>query len=265
MSIHPTAVVHKNAQLDSSVVVGPYVVIDEHVSIDAGTEIMAHAMVSGHTAIGRRNVIGPFSMIGAPPQDLHYRNEPTTVVIGDDNQIREYASIHRGTAKGAGITRIGSGCLLMAYAHVAHDCVLEDQVIMANAATLGGHVLVGRKATLGGLVAVHQFSRIGEFAYVGGMSGINRDVPPYVIVGGIRNTIRVAGINKIGLKRNGFDTETIRSLERAYQIIFRAADLLLEDALQKAESEFPDCGPVNILITFFRESTRGVVRRSDDE
>ncbi|MEW6429476.1 MAG: acyl-ACP--UDP-N-acetylglucosamine O-acyltransferase [Thermodesulfobacteriota bacterium] len=265
MSIHATAVVHKNAVLDSTVTVGAYAVIGENVSIDAGTEIQPHAVVSGHTAIGKRNVIASFTMVGAPPQDIHYRNEPTTVVIGDDNQIREYASIHRGTAKGAGVTRIGSGCLLMAYSHVAHDCVVHDQVIMANAATLGGHVQVGRKATLGGLVAVHQFSRIGEFAYVGGMSGINKDVPPYVIVGGTRNQIRVAGINKIGLRRSGFDATAIRDLERAYQIIFRAPDLLLQDALQKAESEFPDCEPVRTLIRFFRESKRGVVRRSDDE
>ncbi len=263
--IHPTAIVETGAELDPSVRVGAYAVIGADVRIGPDCEIMPHAVVTGHTVLGARNLIGSFATVGMPPQDIHYRNEPTRVEIGDDNQIREYASIHRGTPQGGGVTRIGNGCLLMAYTHVAHDCRIDDEVIMANAATLGGHVQVGRKATLGGLVAVHQFSRIGEFAYIGGMSGISKDVPPFIIVAGIRNRMRVSGINRIGLRRAGFDRDTIRRLERAFQIIFKAPDLLLQEALAKAEHQFPDCQAVARLVGFFRESSRSVIRYGEDE
>ncbi len=265
MPVHPTAVIENGAVIDDSATIGAYAVIGDHVRIGPETEIMAHAVIDGHTTIGRRNVIGSFATIGAPPQDIHYRNEPTRVVIGDDNHIREYASVHRGTPKGGGVTTIGNGCMLMAYTHVAHDCTVDDQVIMANAATLGGHVHVGRRATLGGLVAVHQFTRIGEFSYIGGMSGISKDVPPYIIVAGIRNRMRVSGVNRIGLRRSGFDTPTIRKLEKAFHIIFKAPELLLQDALVKAEKEFPDCELVTRLVAFFRESSRSVIRIGDDD
>lgn len=231
----------------------------------ANCEVGPHALLAGKTTIGSGNRIGPFASVGTPPQDLKYNNEETELVIGDNNQIREYVSIHRGTPTGRGVTTIGSNNMLMAYAHVAHDCIIDNHVIMANAATLGGHVEVQERATIGGVVAVHQFTRIGAYAYIGGMSGVSKDVPPYVIMAGIRNQIRVTGINRIGLKRSGFDADTIAKLNRAYKIIFRSPELLLEEALQKTISEIPDCAPVTRMVEFFRTSTRSVARTGGDD
>ena len=204
MTIHNTAVVDSSAQLDSTVEIGPYAVIGANVTIGAGTKVEAHAVVSGPSTIGERNLIGSFATVGGAPQDLNYKGEPTELIIGSDNQIREYASIHRGTPNGKAKTVIGNNCLLMAYIHIAHDCLIGDNVVMANVATLAGHVEVGERAAIGGLVAVHQFCRIGAFSYIGGVSGLGLDVPPYVIVAGIRDRTRVSGINKVGLRRNGF-------------------------------------------------------------
>lgn len=265
IKIHPTAVVDPKAELDSSVVVGPYSIIEKGVSIGADTEIRPHTVLEGLTTIGERNKIGPFATIGAPPQDLTYKKEKTRLDIGHDNEIREYVSIHRGTPSGHGVTTIGDGNLFMAYSHVAHDCRIGNHVIMANAATLGGHVEIQDRVTLGGLVAVHQFSRIGEYAYIGGMSGISKDVPPYIIVSGIRNQMRVTGVNKIGLKRAGFKVDVIRKMSKAYTIIFKAPELLLQEALDKVMEEFSDCEPAMRLVQFFRESKRSVVRSSTDE
>lgn len=265
MKIHSTAVVDPEAELHDSVTVGPYAIIEKGVKVCADTEIGSHALISGKTTIGERNKIGPFTCIGTPPQDLKYNNEETELIIGNDNQIREYVSIHRGTPSGHGVTTVGNNNLLMAYVHVAHDCVIKENVIMANGATLGGHVEIGERATIGGLTAIHQFSRIGAYSYIGGMSGVSKDVPPYVIMAGLRNQMRVTGINRIGLKRCGFDDHTIRQLITAYKIIFRSPDLLLEDALKKTMSEISDCEPVQKLVQFFRESKRGVVRTGGDE
>ena len=265
MNIHPSAVIDPGAELDSSVRVGPYAVIEKGVRIGADTEICSHCVLSGATSIGAGNRIGPFAMIGAPPQDLHYKGEETRVEIGDHNVIREYVSVHRGTVAGRGITTVGNHNLLMAYVHVAHDCLVGDHVIMANAATLGGHVTVQDRVTLGGMVAVHQFSRVGEYAYIGGMSGLSKDVPPYVIASGIRGGLRATGINKIGLRRAGFDAEDIKQLHRAFKIIFRDQELLLADALAKAETEMGDCEPVRRLVHFFREAKRGVVRLAGED
>lgn len=265
MSIHPTAIIDSKAQLDSSVEVGAYTVVDGGVTVGPSTRILPHTVLTGKTTVGSGNVIGPFATVGSPPQDMHYKGEPTELKIGDNNQIREYVSIHRGTPSGSGITIIGSNNLLMAYCHVAHDCNIGSHVIMANAATLGGHVQVRDRATIGGLVAVHQFTRIGELAYIGGMSGISKDVPPYIIVAGTRNQMRVSGINKIGLRRNGFDNETIKNLHKAFVNIFRAPELLLQESLDKTLEEFADCPPVTKLVAFFKESSRSVVRTSSEE
>lgn len=251
--------------LTGSVRVGPCAVIEKGVRIGADTVVGPHAVISGPTTIGIGNTISPFVNLGAPPQDLHYNGEDTTLEIGDNNIIREYVSLHRGTVSGRGVTSIGSNNMLMAYVHVAHDCQVGDHVIMANAATLGGHVLVEDRATLGGMVAVHQFTRIGSYAYIGGMSGISKDVPPFVIVAGIRNGMRVTGINKVGLKRAGFDMESITLLGRAFKLLFRSNDLILQDALDKVEAEFGDCQPVQRMVTFFRDSKRGVVRTAGDD
>ena len=260
MSIHPTALIDPGAELDSSVTVGPYVTIEKGVKIGQEATIKPHTVITGPTTIGSGNVIGPFATIGAPPQDLKYKGEETELVIGDNNQIREYVSIHRGTVTDKGITSIGNGNLLMGYVHIAHDCVIGNSAILANAATLAGHVQIEDHAIIGGLVAVHQFSRIGAYSYIGGLSGISRDVPPFIIVSGIRKQMRVSGINKIGLRRHGFDKETLKKLDKAYKIIFMSPNLLLKDALEQATSEIADCEPVTQLIDFFHNSKQGVIR-----
>ncbi|MCL2790491.1 MAG: acyl-ACP--UDP-N-acetylglucosamine O-acyltransferase [Desulfobulbus sp.] len=265
MPIHPTAVIHPKAELDSSAIVEPYAVVDGPVRIGPETRICAHAVVSGHTTLGARNTIGSFSTIGGPPQDIHYQGEPTELIIGDDNQIREYVSIHRATAKASGKTLIGNNNMIMAYCHVAHDCVIADHVIMANVATLAGHVEIGSHANLGGLVAIHQFCRIGDFAYIGGMSGIGLDVPPYVIMEGTRNQMRIAAINKIGLRRAGMDRETIKQLEEAFKVLFRSPEILLKDALVQLEEEMADCVQVQKMVQFFHSSKRGVIKRTLDD
>ncbi|MBU0680251.1 MAG: acyl-ACP--UDP-N-acetylglucosamine O-acyltransferase [Proteobacteria bacterium] len=265
MSIHPTAVIDTKAELDSSVEVGPYAVIDAGVKIGEGTIISAHAHVSGQTTIGKNNLIGSFTCIGFPPQDLKYHDEETQLVIGDNNQIREFSSMHRGTPGGHGVTTIGSNNLFMGYCHVAHDCIVGNHVIMVNNATLGGHVEVGNRATIGGMSGIHQFVRIGEYAYIGGMSGISLDIPPYVIVAGIRNELQIRSINRIGLKRAGFSSEDIRNLNKAFMIIFKTEDLLLQDALAQVMKDFGDCAPVARMVNFFKVSNRNVARLSSDE
>jgi len=265
MTIHSTAVVDPLAEVHPSATLEPYAVIDGPVVIGAETIVGSHTVISGHTTIGRDNTIGSFASIGAPPQDIHYRGEPTELIIGDSNHIREYVSIHRGTVDGNGKTVIGNNNMIMAYSHIAHDCRLGNHVIMANVATLAGHVEIGNHVNLGGLVAIHQFCRVGDYTYVGGMSGISLDVPPFVILSGTRNRMRITGVNKIGLRRNGFDRETITKLDQAFKIIFRTPDLLIKDALEKTLEEVRDCPEVVGLVKFFRESKRGVVKRIEEE
>ncbi|MCI5218658.1 MAG: acyl-ACP--UDP-N-acetylglucosamine O-acyltransferase [Candidatus Electrothrix sp. LOE2] len=265
MTIHATAVVDPQAEVHETASVGAYSVIGPDVSIGPNTVVDAHAVISGHTRIGADNHIGSFSSLGTPPQDIHYQNEPTELLVGNGNRIREYVSIHRGTVSGGGKTVIGNNNILMAYCHVAHDCVLHDHVIMSNVATLGGHVEVGSYANLGGLVAVHQFCRIGSYTYIGGMSGISLDVPPYVILTGTRNRMRIAGVNKIGMRRNGMTREAINDVDRAFRIIFRSSpQVLVKESLAQATQDFPDSQEVRVLVDFFRESKRGVVKRTED-
>lgn len=265
MSIHPTAVIDRTAEIDPSATIGPYAFIDGPVRIGPRSRIGAHTVVSGHTTMGADNDIGSFCSIGAPPQDIHYKGEPTELIIGDGNQIREYVSIHRATVKAGGKTLIGHRNMIMAYCHIAHDCHIADQVIMANVATLAGHVEIGSHANLGGLVAVQQFCRIGDYAFVGGMSGIGLDVPPYVIMEGTRNQMRISGINKIGLRRAGMDRETIKKLEEAFKILFRSPHLLLKDSLALLQEEMADCVEVQLMVDFFHTSKRGVVKRTLDD
>ena len=263
--IHPTAVIDPQAELDASAEIGPFVVIEGPARIGRDTRIRAHCVITGHTTIGAGNDIGPFASIGAPPQDLHYGGEPTEVVIGDRNQIREYVSIHRGTAGGRGRTTIGDDTLIMAYSHIAHDCVIGDHVILTNLATLAGHVEVQHHANIGGMTAVHQRCRIGAHAFVGGMSGVGYDIPPYVIMAGARHETRVPGINKIGLRRAGFGRETIAKLEAAFRILFRTP--VLARALDELEADagLSACPEVRNLIRFCRESKRGITKRSFDD
>lgn len=263
MNIHSTAIIDSGAELDSSVKVGPYVIIEKGVRIGPGTEIKPHSILTGPTTIGAGNVIGPLATVGAPPQDLKYKGEDTELIIADNNQIREYVSIHRGTITGNSVTSIGSGNLVMGYVHIAHDCIIGNSAILANAVTLAGHVQVDDHAIIGGLVAVHQFSRIGSYSYIGGLSGISKDVPPFVIVSGTRKEMRVSGINKVGLRRRGFNNDTLKKLDRAYKIIFMSPDLLLKDALEKVTAEIDGCDAVNQLVDFFRSSKQGVIRTTE--
>jgi len=257
VSIHPTAIVHANARIAEGVEIGPYSVIGEHVTIGKDTKICSHVLIEGWTTIGERNHIFSFSSIGTPPQDIGYRNEETYLTIGDDNVIRECATVHRATTKEDRKTVIGNGNFLMAYSHVAHDCKLGNHIIMANSVALGGHIVIGDHAILGGIVAVHQFVRIGPYAIIGGQSGVSLDIPPYVSAAG--NRAQLYGLNLVGLKRKGFSDQTIATLKKAYKIIFRSG-LTQEEAIRKATDEFPQCQEVDTLVAFIRNSKRGITR-----
>ena len=254
--IHPTAIVHPEAELGPGVVIGPYVIIEESTSLGEGTRVDAFAQVKKYTSLGRNNHVYSYACIGEGPQDIKYRGEETWLRLGDDNKIREYTTLNRGTPDGRGVTSIGSGCFLMAYTHVAHDCILEDSVIMANGATLGGHVHLGQKAVIGGLCAVHQFVRIGEYAFIGGKSGIAQDVPPYMLAVGER--ARLVGPNLIGLRRAGFPREEISALKKVFHLIWKS-DLSHVQALEKAGQDFSGFRLTDNLVFFLKSSSRGVV------
>ncbi len=255
--IHQTAIVHAGAQIDESVEVGAYSIIGEHVRIGAGTTVGPHAVIDGWTEIGRENRIFQFASVGAPPQDLKYSGEKTLLTIGDRNTIREFATLHRGTADGGGLTAVGNNNLFMAYSHVAHDCRIGNQVILANGATLAGHVEVDDFAILGGLCAVHQFTRVGAHVMISGGSMVAQDVPPFSIAQGDR--AKTVGINQVGLKRRGFSEETIRAIKQAYKLVFRSG-LKLEAALEEIARTLAVCPEVTHYADFIRGSARGIAR-----
>ena len=257
MRIHPSAVVSPQAELGPDVKIGPYSSIGDHVSIGRGTDIGAHVVIEGNTQIGERNRVYHFSSIGTPPQDIGYRGEDTGLVIGNDNVIREYASINRATTKEKWKTIIGNNNYIMAYAHIAHDCILGDSIIMSNAATLGGHISIGDNAIVGGLAAVHQFVRIGAYAFVGGMTGVDKDVPPFLIASGAR--AKLYGINQKGLARLGFSSKTIDGLKKAYQIIWRR-NRKLEQGIDEVKREIGLFPELEMLLNFLGGSKRGILR-----
>ncbi len=262
MEIHPTAIVSPGARLAEGAVIHPYCVIGPHVSIGQGTVIGPHAVIDGWTTIGARNQIHPFVSIGQPPQDTSYKGEETHVVIGDDNTFKEGVTVHRGTPGGKTVTTIGNHNFFMAYAHVAHDCVVGNHVVMANAATLGGHVHVGDHASLGGLSAVHQFARIGVHVFIGGLSAIRKDVPPFMLASG--NPLQLYGPNVVGLRRAGISREVIQGLKKSYRILFRTP-MLLEDAIAKLRHEVKPAAEVDTLVQFMQNpSRRGVMRLGHD-
>ena len=256
-AIDPRAMVSSKAILGQGVSIGPFAVIGPDVVIGDNTSVGAHAVIEGPTRIGADNQIFQFASLGAAPQDKKYKGEPTELIIGDRNQIREFTTLNRGTVQGKGRTVVGSDCLIMAYAHVAHDCVIGDKVILANAATMGGHVQIGDWAQLGGLAAVHQFCKIGVHAFVGGGSILSRDVPPYVMVAG--NPALPKTVNAEGLKRRGFSAEQIRNIRRAYRIIYRS-DLLLADARAQLAQRVATQPELQPLVRFIDDSTRSLVR-----
>lgn len=257
MTIHSTALIDPGAEIAEGVDVGPYAVIGDGVRIAAGTRIQHHASILGPTVIGRENDVFPFASLGTAPQDLGYRGEPTRLETGDRNVFREFVTINRGTSKGGGLTKIASNCYFMSYSHVAHDCVVGNNVIMANSAALGGHIHIGDNAILGGLVAVHQFVRIGRLAMIGGVSGVPKDIPPFMIASGER--AELYGLNSVGLRRHGFTAHQISQLKRSYRLLFRSG-LSLKEAAARVEKEFAGAEEIEELLDFIRTSKRGICR-----
>ena len=259
--IHPTAIIDPGAELGKDVTVGPYAVIGPKVTIGDGCTVGSHAVIESHVRMGKGNRIHSFASVGAIPQDLKFRGEESWVELGDGNIIREFATVNRGTAGGGGLTRIGNNTLVMAYAHLAHDCIVGNRVILANAATLAGHVTVEDGVIIGGLTGVHQFVRIGAHCMVGALSGVGQDVPPYVtaVVSRPQKGTALYGLNLIGLKRNRFSEEAIAALKQAFRIVFRSGTPIKE-ALARAEAELPPLPEVRHLIEFVRSSKRGVLR-----
>ncbi|MDD2605094.1 MAG: acyl-ACP--UDP-N-acetylglucosamine O-acyltransferase [Desulfobacterales bacterium] len=255
--IHPTAIVHADAEIGANVTIGPFAVIGERVRIGDGTTVGTHAVIDPYTEIGRDCRVFQFAAIGGVPQSVKFQGEETVVRIGDGCTLREFVTVHRGTAFGGGVTEIGEGCFLMAYTHVAHDCHIGRRVIMANNTTLAGHIEIGDDATVGGLVAVHQFVRIGDYAFIGGKSAVVKDIPPFVIAAGDRATLH--GLNRVGLQRHGFSPETVAALKKAYRIVFRFG-LTLKEALARVEAEVPSTPEVARFIAFLKSSQRGITR-----
>lgn len=257
MAIHPTAIIAPGAQIDASVEIGPYAVIGQHVSIGAGTRVGPHTVIEGHTSIGRQNQIFQFASLGAAPQDKKYAGEPTRLEIGDNNTIREFCTFNVGTVQDGGLTRLGNDNWVMAYVHIAHDCLVGDHCILANNATLAGHISIGDHVFLGGLTAVHQFCTIGAHAMTAGGSIVVQDIPPYVTAAG--NHAHPAGINSEGLRRRGFDAEQISRIKRAYKQIYRQG-LSLEDAKAAITEAAADAPELALFVDFFARAKRGIIR-----
>ena len=255
-NIHPTAIVDPNAKLGENVKIGAYSIIGPEVTIGNGTIVESHVVIEGETIIGENNYIFSFASIGKEPQDLKFAGEKTRVVIGNNNKIREFVTIHRGTIDKYE-TRIGNNTLVMAYVHIAHDCIIGDNCVLANAATFAGHVEVEDYAVVGGLTAVHQFTRVGRHAMIGGCSAVNQDVVPYMLSEG--NKARAVYINIVGLQRRGFSDEQIKRLRELYKIIFKKK-LKLKEALQTVEREYGQYEEAQNLINFIRKSKRGITR-----
>ncbi|CNG45054.1 UDP-N-acetylglucosamine acyltransferase [Yersinia enterocolitica] len=255
--IHPSSIVEEGAVIGAGVHIGPFCFVGSQVEIGAGTELKSHVVVNGITKIGCDNQIYQFASIGEANQDLKYAGESTRVEIGDRNRIRESVSIHRGTVQGGGLTKVGSDNLLMINAHIAHDCIIGDRCILANNATLGGHVEIDDFAIIGGMTAIHQFCVIGAHVMVGGCSGVAQDVPPFVIAQG--NHATPFGINIEGLKRRGFDKESLHAIRNAYKLLYRSGRTL--DEVKPEIAELAEQHPaVQAFIDFFARSTRGIIR-----
>ena len=256
--IHSTAVVDPTAEIGEDVEIGPYSIVERGVLIDQGTRIGPHVFIGENTQIGKRCRIFQFASVGEAPQALAYKGEKTFLLVGDENIIRESATLNRGTLRGGGKTVIGNSNLFMAYSHVGHDCAIGNQVILANSAALAGHIILEDHATIGGLSAVHQFCRVGTHAFVSGLTGIAQDLPPYMLASG--NRAKLFGLNTVGLKRFKFPETTLRALKKAYRIIFRSG-LSLEKALSQIEDdEISKVPEIQHLLQFIQQSERGICR-----
>ena len=257
--IHPTAIVHPKARIGSNVKIGPFAVIGEHVEIGDGCIIGPHVVIEGRTTIGRNNRIYAGACLGIEPQHLNYRGEDTTLIIGDNNIIREYATLCRGTVAGGGETRIGNDNMIMTNVHIGHDVHIGNGVILTHATGLAGHVVIEDRATIGGLVGIHQFTRVGTMAMVGAHSYVNKDVPPYLLVTG--NPAHVYGVNITGLRRNNISPEVRREIQRAYKILYRAG-YNVSQALEQMERELTGIQEIEHLLRFVRQAERGICRQS---
>ena len=260
-SIHPTAVVDAQARIDSSAEIGPYCMIGPHVTIGTGTTVGAHCVIEGHTTIGCDNRIFQFASLGAAPQDKKYAGEPTRLVVGDRNTIREFCTLNTGTAQDTGVTVVGNDNWIMAYVHIAHDCVVGDHTVLANNATLAGHVQVGDHAIIGGLTGIHQFTHVGAHVMAGFASHISQDVPPFMMVDG--NPLAVRGFNMEGLRRRGFSPGRIAAIKQMHRLLYRQG--LTLEAARSAIAALPEqyleaADDIALLQAFLAGSTRGIAR-----
>jgi UDP-N-acetylglucosamine acyltransferase len=260
-NIHPTAIVDPQAELDPGVVIGAYTLVGPHVRIGAGTTVGPHVVIEGHTTIGRDNRIFQFGSIGAANQDKKYRGEPTELVIGDRNTIREFVTLHVGTVQDKAVTRIGDDNWIMAYTHIAHDCVVGSHTTLANNATLAGHVELGDWVTIGGLTGIHQFVKVGAHAMVGFASAVSQDVPPFLLVDG--NPLAVRGINAVGLRRRDFSNERIAAVKQMHRLLYREGRTLeaAREAIAALAQSTPEAAAdVALMGDFLAGATRGIAR-----
>lgn len=255
--INEHAIIHPEAKLAKGVSVGPGTIIGADVEIGENTWVGPHVVIQGPTRIGQNNKIFQFASVGDEPQDITYRGEPTTLEIGDNNIIREFCMISRGTVKGGGVTRLGNHNFLMAYTHVGHDCIIGNHIIMVNYAALSGHVIVHDYVNIGAYAAVHQFCQIGAYAFIARATYVTKDVLPYVMIAG--HATAACGINSVGLRRRGFSSSAVDYLRRAYKIIFRRG-LTVQQAVAELETLLPDCPEVLPMVEALNQSTRGIVR-----
>ncbi|MFT5138640.1 MAG: UDP-N-acetylglucosamine acyltransferase [Lysobacterales bacterium] len=257
MTVHATAIVSPEANIAEGVEIGAYSIIGPKVTIGANCRIGPHVVINGKTTIGENNQFYQFSSIGEHPQDKKYAGEETELIIGDNNSVREFCTFNTGTVQGHGVTRIGNDNWIMAYVHIAHDCIIGNNVIMANNATLGGHVTIGDYAILSGFAGVHQFVEIGEHSFVSFASFVNQSIPPYVTVSGEK--AKAKGVNTEGLKRRGFTPEQVRNVRRAYRTLYRSG-LSLEDAIKKLTNMEQESGEISPLLKFLNNVERSIIR-----
>ena len=255
IKIDKTSIVHKNALIEDNVQIGPFCIIEKDVIIKEGTIIKPYVHIMSNTTIGKNNIIHQGSVLGEVPQDLKYNNEKTSLTIGDNNTIREFCTLNKGTDD-LFETKIGSNCLLMAYVHVAHDCVVHDNVILANGVQLGGHSVINYHATVGGMTPVHQFCKVGEHAFIGGGRVVLQDVPPYILATG--EPLKYSGINSIGLRRRKFSSDVRNQIKLTYKYIYRSK-LNTRDAIEKIKSKNNNTQEVEKIISFVENSERGII------
>ncbi len=255
--IHPTAIVDSSAILHPSVEIGAFTIIGPNVEIGENTTIGHHSYITGHTKIGKNNKIFQFNSLGEAPQDKKYKGEPTRLEIGDNNTVREFCTFNTGTMQGNEVTRVGNNNWIMAYVHIAHDCIVGDNIILANTATLAGHVTIKDWAIMGGQSSVHQFTTIGEHSMIAGFTGVAQDVPPYIMAWGYRAEPR--GINSEGLKRRGFSAAQIENIKHAYKLLYRNG-LTFNEAKTFITEMAQENEELKVFVEFFEESTRGIIR-----